>query len=321
MDLKHSALLLKEKIAAEKRLLELQGREASHSVHTSTAREPPLLSMAVGSGALPGVSRLDQHAILVEKQQKEDEAATTIQSVWRGHVARSTISHQLPPTAVMSVTTRVPHISISPACSSVLVHPPPSAFTGSVSAPSLSSPHLTSHEQPWKKGGGDSLSVINIFTSQQQKTHPLPHSQQETVPQGSVPVLTSNVCSRLSYTDTFEDDQSSDTESEETLTTDQEGSTSDHTPITQTQPTDSYSVLQDSEKSLATAAEEVHAITPPGSPSFHETFSASLVQQQQEQTAVPVHTPSPVHPPGPVHPPTVEAEPVRLAIAQCPSLL
>ena len=270
--LKHSALTLRQRIETEKKKLEAK-------VY-STPPRPMTHSSASSQGdtsTIPGVTNIYKHAAAVERERSLNEAAVKIQSMWRGHKVRkslqsypvTSISSYHYPSTISSVVT-VNRLQPTP----ILTTPP-------------CAQHVTA---PWQHSGGDHLSVINIFTRQQEQLRRT--LQEQPMPLQSVP--TKNVdgdddLGHMTYTDTFETgsvtssassentieeqrEKQQDEETEQRLDKDKEqdeGEGLDTTLVSLIEvPPQESSSSSSSEKSQ----DDISAITPPGSPSFHETF-------------------------------------------------
>ena len=270
--LKHSALTLRQRIENEKKKLEAKvyltsPRPMTHSSSSSQG----------DTSTIPGVSNIYQHAATVERERSLNEAAIKIQSIWRGHKVRKSLqsypvssvsSYHYPSTISSVVTVKRPQIT-----------------------PILTTHPCTQHvTAPWQHSGGDHLSVINIFTRQQEQLRRT--LQEEPMPLQSVP--TKNVggdddLGHMTYTDNFETgsvtssassedtieeqrQQQQDEETEQQQDEDKEqdkGEGLDTTLVSLVEvPPQESSSSSSSEKSQ----DDISAITPPGSPSFHETF-------------------------------------------------
>ena len=171
--IKQSALLLKQKIAAEKQrlLLEKEKRKAAHFT-------------------LPGAENVPVSASSVKRINDKEAAATKIQSAWRGHRVRVTRSMSPEPSSPI-ISTSCPR-TLSPA---VTVSRLPHLLTSTAPPTQVQTPPKP-QIPPWEQAGGDKLSVINIFTKHQ---HPLPPE---------VKIESTTPPSSLHYTGSFEDDQS-----------------------------------------------------------------------------------------------------------------
>ena len=270
--LKHSALTLRQRIETEKKKLEAK-------VYLTSPR-PVTHSSASSQGdtsTIPGVTNIYQHAATVERERSLNEAAIKIQSTWRGHKVRKSL-RSYPVTSISSY-----HYPST--ISSVLTVKRPQV------TPILTTPPCTQHvTAPWQHSGGDHLSVINIFTRQQEQLRRT--LQEQPMPLQNVP--TKNVggdddLAHVTYTDTFETgsvtssassedtieeqrEQELDEETEKQQDKDKEqdeGEGLDTTLVSLVEvPPQESSSSSSSEKSQ----DDISAITPPGSPSFHETF-------------------------------------------------
>ena len=267
--LKHSALTLRQRIETEKKKLEAKVYSASPrpTTHSSSSSQG-------NTSTIPGVTNIYQHAATVERERSLNEAAIKIQSIWRGHKVRKSLqsypvssvsSYHYPSTISSVVTVKRPQIT-----------------------PTLTTHPCTQHvTAPWQHSGGDHLSVINIFTRQQEQLRRT--LQEEPMPLQSVP--TKNVggdddLGHMTYTDTFEtgsvtssassedtiEEQREQQQDEETEQEDKEqdkGEGLDTTLVSLIEvPLQESSSSSSSEKSQ----DDISAITPLGSPSFHETF-------------------------------------------------
>ena len=365
--LTQSALRLKDRIATETRRLEegLQPQDGSvHHPSTSTGHARPPYQHQVGemshghSGDLPGVQNIREHALQAERQHRESQAATKIQAAYRGYSLRKSLQWKLPsgrtlgsalrrkeagtegvilsdgmvtpvvdtPMLVTGSKGAKPAVSEAPP-RSVPLFEPPAQFYGV--------PPPTTKVEPWAQTGGDSHSVINIFTRQHEKLKetlnqlsdqkraeirrlgedgrlahhlsdiPPPHSEAESELSHQKSPETA-----YSYTESFEPSSSkSNVREEESFdagsrisTPFSQDSLSERTPTLSekfasesetTRDTHSHTGTQLSQtnkqapRSPANGEQEIHAITPPGSPSFVNSFTSQTPQQSATHTRTP----------------------------------
>ena len=158
--IKQSALLLKQKIAVEKKRLLLEKENQRRQ--------------QAGRFTLPGAENDRLLASLVKRINDKEVAATKIQAAWRGHRVRVTRSVSPEPSSTISALS--PH-TLSPAVTvSRLPHLLTTAAPSQVhTSPSSSQPPKI---PPWEQAGGDKLSVINIFTRHQHGLGPLAPGKQ-----------------------------------------------------------------------------------------------------------------------------------------------
>ncbi len=332
-----SALRLKERIASESKKSLDDSCDVSKSapfMNSSPFSEQPRYHHQANEQGhpppmdLPGVHNVHEHALLAEREKKEAEAALKIQSAYRGYNVRKSLKwgQLLAQTSSVSkpnpLSTQAPPISGTKNVASPLIPTP---------GVSQSNPNFTAQPapvsvglEPWKQGGGDSHSVINVFTRQHerlrdslsllsdQKRDEIRNMTSHHSPTSSAPVITPerlNTSQPLTYAALSEHVTPKSSPSSYTQTFDPEpraedvvslhsGSTvsfsqdslysqsspprtnSEHSP---TPPPINLSMekqqsppsKQDTspKESVSVTMNGISAITPPGSPSFVESFS------------------------------------------------
>ena len=283
--IKQSALLLKQKIAVEKKRLLLEKENQRRQ--------------QAGRFTLPGAENDRLLASLVKRINDKEVAATKIQAAWRGHRVRVTRSVSPEPSSTISALS--PH-TLSPAVTvSRLPHLLTTAAPSQVhTSPSSSQPPKI---PPWEQAGGDKLSVINIFTRHQ---HPL------SPPLPEVKVESTTPPSSIHYTGSFEDDHSTIRSSpslsipvDHTPSPTPTKSLSVHSPLPRDEHTPSPAETTSSEEEEQ--QEEVTVITPPGSSSFCSAY-VPTEKKPEESSAVTVE----VSPEVPVSATIISATPLTL---------
>ena len=293
--LKQSAIALREKINASKQSMVKKGLYSSPRV---PGRSPPTSSPPY----IPGVNNIRQHLADTRARQEQDNAALKIQSVWKGYRQRKhkpvkRVLLTIPPLSSSLSPVRVqakPLIQVTPPISRVT--PPTSHMTPPISSrltPPLSSratlpissqvtpksfthlpissPHVATPigklpTSPWLKSGGDKYSIVNILTRRQDRVRQQLQDEEQPVYNS---VLTTEAGNQTSYTINF-DSRKSDS-SVSSLVDSLEGSD------------DSGEDEVDRERREDTpplvTTNEMSAITPPGSPSFSDSFSTPPLYQ------------------------------------------
>ena len=362
--IKMSALRLKERIANEsKKAFEDSYSEPSFEKHDrarypsdTPSSEPTRYHHQTNEQGrtpteLPGVRSMYEHALQAEQDRQQTEAAIKIQAAYRGHSVRKSFNWELPtgrtlnsiikgatpPVEQPQNNKNVPLNVVTSSTSTVPGQPLP-AYSPSESGshtPTQAQPDPTpSVVEPWKQGGGDNHSVINVFTRQQERlretlsllsdrkreeirkmaagenareTSPVHVTVSLSVDLSTIEGEDSQEQMQHSYSQAFESNSSiqddgsvrSDSQLSAPFSRDSlfsqpspqhspqpVASAVNKSPPSQSQPEHSPSTIT-SDVPVSSPEKELSAITPPGSPSFVESFSS--------------HTPS--HPP---HvPPTV----------------
>ena len=284
--LKHSALSLRERISSHKKLMAAKG------LYT-----PPRRSLHEDDRTLPGVTNINEHVVAMETQKNRDKAATVIQSRWKGYNTRKKISRKVHP----QTHTKSPVSVLKP-----VEHFPPSISTSSTQSGLNRLPYLTTSQSshtpltnvvlpitvtppdqpsPWLQGEGDHWSVINIYTRRQEQLkrmldeHPVSSSIDKTISKGGD--------TNMSYSLSFETKSSSSlvSEEEEEEKEEEEEEVKEHddtvtvvppTQVTSSNTSSSSSTHDTPDPSLSSHNDDMSAITPPGSPSFHDTVSTPV---------------------------------------------
>ena len=283
--LTQSAIALREKINAQRRTMESRGLYSSPG-YTPTVTIPQ---------PLPGVDSIHQHATLIRAHQDQEKAATKIQSVWKGYRERKgmvvrRLVRPVPPTAsVLTSSASTLHVQTAP---SIHVTPPttqpvsqPSDISlFNVQSPSSGASIGTSHPtppetSPWLKRGGDHYSVVNIYTRRQQELKKLMDER----PVYNSVLTTTNVGgagNETSYSMNFESRSTS------VISSDNERGETEETPREENEQTESEDEGKDEvdeqggtgewykgHASSSPSPDQFSAITPPGSPSFSDSFA------------------------------------------------
>ena len=338
------------------------------NITVTTATSPPLLtappnfdiSSQSDMSVLPGVGSVHRQARLTEEARRQGEAAAKIQALFRGYRVRCNLatslgrvgdgeedgtrtngvmksaSNSILKTNVLNcngvLKTTAPDVSLKPAVPSQSV-----AVQTSTSLlhlkPTTSQPPTKVAMPPWQKGGGDPLSVINIFTRERSHLHqtlsslktqklselrqlksstprPQDHthsneqgSSMEDVPSNysyslSFPSLHSSTHSVAGSTHSAECSSSAHSAAGSTHSAagsthsvsthlNESPNTKTHSSYTVTPSPVSHSSHTHSTPpptTNTTTDEEIPAITPPGSPSFVSSFTASSRLPQVDKT-------------------------------------
>ena len=284
--LKQSAIALREKIAAQKRVM------TSRRMYTPTKGTPEVSILPTEN--LPGISSIYQHTAHVQAQLRREQAATKIQSLWKGYKARKNNAKQVKPVASTSLASPRPNFQATPI---IQVTPPnplqvrpvtgsPIPITASHHSSSIATPTTTTtatpvQTSPWLKGGGDHYSVINIYTRRQEQLkkmleeQPLPTSVLTTERP-----LTTTTTNQESYTLEYDSQSHTDSvsnqeeveEEEERINEEEEGDEVDMEEEEKQEEDEEEEEGEESHHYISSA------ITPPGSPSFHQSFTMSPIQ-------------------------------------------
>ena len=142
---------------------------------------------------LPGVHSMYEHALQTEQLRQQTEAAVKIQAAYRGHSIRKSLKWELPSGRTLNSiikganqlekqaqSNQDERLYVVTSASSTLPAQQLPVYSSSLAESGILEPHHHHHPpsrpdptpavlEPWKQGGGDSHSVINVFTRQQER--------------------------------------------------------------------------------------------------------------------------------------------------------
>ena len=185
--LKQSAIALREKIIAQRHVMSEKGMYS-----------PIRTTDIISSQRLPGVSNIHHHATSLLTRQQQEEAATKIQSVWKGYRERKNaftesvkpVTPVTSPLVLPSAVQTTPRVQVTPPTTRPtmgMTHFHSPLNTSAV----LKTTTPLQKTSPWLQEGGDRYSVVNIYARRQEQLKQLLDECPISTSIGACPISTS----------------------------------------------------------------------------------------------------------------------------------